>query len=198
MKITINPQVVKVTAQPPGVKAQASAAGEDVIITPQALAVSALSSALGVNIQNPIGRDIIQGMDYESGSWQPAEDIRTATIPFSNQHNNPPYLFLMYSNDRVMISRSYYGKLFINYLLFFGAALRNAPTLPAQYGMIVQWYTPNSATVITQGIQSLTSEDALATHATNEHIVVGFTDASNTYLRRRKIYNWVAAFMPEE
>lgn len=35
------------------------------------------------------------GLEYEEGEWVPAEDVNTATIPFSKTHTKPPFTVLM-------------------------------------------------------------------------------------------------------
>lgn len=196
MNISFTPQVVKVTAQPPGLKAQTAATGGDVIITPQALAVSALSSALGVDIQNPIGRDIIQGMDYESGSWTEIGNTRFLTHNFSRQHKNPPFMFLVHASVGQIRASTTYGQMFINYLSLLGFAPMISYT-QAKYGTEIYWTTGSSTTTIGQSVTSITSKTALDNYATNERFQFGSSSLSS-YIRDGVKYNWVAAFMPEE
>ena len=41
----------------------------NVSFDPQEIVVSALAPILGADIQDPVGREIVYGMDYETGSW---------------------------------------------------------------------------------------------------------------------------------
>lgn len=168
----------------------------NVSLDPKRVVTSVLTPVLSADILNPVGRDIINGMGYESGTYKPIRDNNTATVSFKKQHKNPPFLILVYSNDEIMITKTTYGELFIDCLELYGAELKKPDPYPPAYGIFVTWRTANTTAIITTSYSTLQSEAALRTHATKTYFVFGGGE-SDVYVRARKTYDWIAVFMPE-
>ena len=167
----------------------------NVSFDPQEIVVSALAPALNADIQNPIGRDIIQGMDYETGEWTQTGNVTSKTISFSRQHEKPPILFLVYASPGAINTYTAYGELFINYVRLFGVALQTTST-QAKFGMRMSWTTSGSTSQISQSVTNITTADGLNGYATNEDFTFS-SFVSSVYIRTNKKYKWIAVFMPE-
>lgn len=168
----------------------------NVSIDPQEVVASILTPVLNADILNPVGRTIIQGMDYETGAYKSGGNTRFATVPFERQHKKPHFLVLVYSNDEKMIAKTTYGEFFVNYLELFGSALKQAPSYGPVYGTHVTWRTANTTTLISTTFGNITVEAGLRSLATEENFTFG-GGGSDVYIRGAKTYNWIAVFMPE-
>ena len=168
----------------------------DVLLDPKEIVVSALAPALGITLENPIGREIIQGMDYESGKWTENGNTYFVQHRFTRQHNNAPILFLVHASTSgtTFKSSTLYGQLFIDYYNLLGYAPRYSNTPQFRYASNIIWTTESSTTSISQEISTITSRTSLTNYATNEYFVFG---NANKYIRDGLVYNWVAIFMPE-
>lgn len=167
----------------------------NVSFNPQEVVVSVLSTALSADIQNPIGREVIQGMDYESGKWTENGNTYMITHRFSREHNNPPFMFIVHASRTSLTRNTLYGQMFINFFKLFGFAPM-VSNLQAKYGLNVLWTVTSSTSSISQNVNTITSREMLDTYATNEYFV--FKDPSSSlYIRNGLVYNWVAVFMPE-
>lgn len=167
----------------------------NVAFNPQEIIVSALAPVLDAKIENPVGRDIIQGMDFESGEWTQNGNVTSKTISFSRQHEKPPILFLVYASPGAINTYTAYGELFINYVRLLGAALQTTLT-QAKFGMRISWTTSSSTSQISQSVTNITTADGLSEYATNENFTFS-SFVSSVYIRTNKKYKWIAVFMPE-
>lgn len=160
---------------------------------PQEIVVSALAPVLDAEILNPVGRDIIQGMDYESGKWTENGNTHILHHSFSRAHKNPPCMFMVHASRTNLAKNTMYGQLFINYYRLLGIVPMVAP-ISSKYGMNVLWTVTSSTSSILQGVTTITSMEMLNSYATNEYFVFG---DNSVYIRDKLVYNWIAAFMPE-
>lgn len=215
MNISFTPQVVKVTAQPPGLKAQTAAASGNVIITPQALAVSALSTALDVNTGVQIIRGL-PGMTFERGEWTQDGDAGTVIVPFENQHETAPWFYIVGAKEYSFRHEAYsvYGQLFVNHYAVFGHSM---PTYwdysyTSSYGFAVLWSTQNANGLATN-TRDLTwpptsptenpNADDIRHYCTNEKLVLdaGVAWYSNPnsyrYFRNGNKFEWLAVWAAE-
>lgn len=152
-------------------------------------------SVLVANILNPIGRDIVQGMDYETGEWTQIGNLTSETISFSRQHEKPPVLFLVYASPGTINANTAFGELFVNYVRLLGVALQTTLT-QAKYGVRILWTTFSSTSQISQSVTNITTADGLSGYATNENFTFSSFE-STVYIRTNKKYKWIAVFMPE-
>lgn len=71
------------------------------------------------------------GLEYETGTYEPTENINRPTISFSNAHNLPPTIVLMYDTTNTVVSENYtaISFAFIDLYRFLGVGLKiNAST----------------------------------------------------------------------
>ena len=165
----------------------------NVSFDPQEIVVSALAPVLGAEILNPVGRDIIQGMDYESGKWTENGNTLKLNHNFTREHENPPFMFIVHSSRTSLSRNTMYGQLFINYFKLLGFA-PFVSNLQARYGMNIFWTVTSSTSSISQSVNTITSREMLDTYATNKYFTFG---DNSVYIRDKLVYNWVAVFMPE-
>ena len=167
----------------------------NVSFDPQEIVVSALAPILGADIQDPVGREIVYGMDYETGSWTQSGNVTSKKIFFSRQHEKPPVLFLVYASPGAINANTAFGELFVNYVRLFGVALQTTST-QAKFGMRMSWTTGSSTSQVSQSVTNITTADGLSGYATNEDLTFS-SFASTTYIRSGRKYSWIAVFMPE-
>ena len=166
----------------------------DVLINPPEILASALQPALGIALETPIGREIIQGMDYESGSWTENGNTYFIHHRFTKQHKNPPVIFLVHAASGQLTGGMTYGELFVNYLKLLHAL--QITTTTAKYGLCIYWTTGSSPSSISQSVTNITSKSGLDSYATNEYFQFGSSSMS-TQIKNGKKYSWIAIWMPE-
>lgn len=166
----------------------------DVLINPPEILASALQPALGIALETPIGREIIQGMDYESGEWKQNGQATSKTISFTKQHKKAPCLFLVYAAPGTIGTNILYGELFVDYLQLHGSALQTTLS-QAKYGVRILWY-PVAASTIGQNITSFTNSTDMTSIATNTSFLFAPV-SSGMYLATNRKYSWIAIWMPE-
>ena len=166
----------------------------EVAFNPQNIIVSALQPVLGVSLEKPIGRDIIQGMDYESGEWKQNGQATSKTIYFTKQHKKAPCLFLVYAAPGTIGTNILCGELLVDYLKLHGSALQTTLS-QAKYGFQFLW-TANAGQSIMQISTTFTNSTDIERYLTNTSAL--FAPLSvGTYLATNRKYSWIAIWMPE-
>ena len=144
------------------------------------------------------------GVEYETGTWTPSEDVASYVIPFTNTHATAPFYYTISdatgtydntTNSCYSISYNYYGQII------------GAPQYPSSaslvYGRALCAYRGSSAT-------SMTTTVAAISHALNESGssagypsywatatgIKAYTNSDTRYWRAGRTYKWIAVWSP--
>lgn len=162
----------------------------EVIFKPQDIIASALQPALAVTMENAVFREIIQGMDYETGEWTQNGNATHITVSFQREHDEPPVLVLVYAHAGQIPTYTIFGQMFINYLNLLGYATQTS-TSQAKFGQKMLWSTGSSNSSIGQNTTNITSKEGLADYATKDSFYFGNSSGSS-YIRNNRKYSWIA------
>ena len=162
----------------------------EIIFDPQDVVACALQPALGVTLETPIAREIIQGMDYEVGEWTQSGNALNVTKQFQRQHDDPPVFVLVYANVGQITANTTFGQLFVNYVKLLGYALQTSYN-QAKFGQRMFWTSGSSTSSVSQNTTNITSNEELVNFATNESFYFGSSSGSN-YIRNGRKYKWFA------
>lgn len=140
------------------------------------------------------------GLEYESGTWTPSEDIARPTINFTNTHTTKPIFVMMAdatgTDDTTQSSN--HGFVYGSYHSFTGQAVPSNATSSCRYALASYSYrgTGNPAQAV-NGIINLEGSSS----SSDEYWVstTGFipSSASTTrYWRTGRTYKWIAVWAP--
>lgn len=145
------------------------------------------------------------GLEYESGTWTPTEDVSSYVISFTNTHTVAPFFYMIadtegeYSNEQY----SNYGLIYTNWHQVFGQAW-NVSTTSTRYGTVNANYRTTSETSITgtsatQEYPYTNSSDTGSTfprYWATETGIKAYTTSASRYWRAGRIYKWIAVWTP--
>ena len=143
------------------------------------------------------------GLMYETGTWTPAEDVSSYTIPFINTHSVAPSIYviaeataqtIMYASSNVCVAYS-------NIHQITGAACETDND--TYYGFVMQRYT-TSGNAMTGATANLVSPYTNASDSTNtqsrywakETGIKATSSSSSRYWRSGRTYKWIAVWTP--
>lgn len=144
------------------------------------------------------------GLEYETGTWTPSEDINITSILFANTHTVAPTFFMIsdvdpsYSNT----TNSVYNVMYYNFHQLFGVPydINNAGSL--NYGYVYRRYR-NSSTGLTGGVIPLTYPYTDQSESLNRYPRYWVTEtgitaktANSEYYRANRTYKWIAVWAP--
>lgn len=151
------------------------------------------------------GSPSVGGLEYETGTWTPSEDIAEYIIPFTNVHTVAPIYYtitdvtgtydstsntaisVMYSNSHQVLGEPYY-----------------ISTTSLLYGMAQMRYRSTNATSSSQYsvviIKPYTNSDDSSVDCSRywatETGIRAFSSASSRYFRAGRTYKWIAVWKP--
>ena len=145
------------------------------------------------------------GLEYESGSFKPTNDIVRPEISFAKNHSVPPAILTFYdaggtvSDQNTGIAMTYIDV----YRLFGGSYTYNANTSSNRYATIHYLYRGTSATSINSGTThfSYNSDDTTASGTSYSRYWVGtsnfhpYTSSGSRYWRSTRTYKWIAIWV---
>lgn len=144
------------------------------------------------------------GLEYETGTWTPAEDVNNYVISFNGTHTVAPWYYLIVDETGVYsdVTNSNYSILYYNYHQLTGAPF-NVSTTTNRYAA-VQYFYRSSATAVTNGILNITypytykigvSSNCSRFWAT-ETGIKAYTNGDSRYWRTGRTYKWIAVWAP--
>lgn len=151
------------------------------------------------------GSPSVGGLEYETGTWAPSEDVARGEIFFTNTHSDMP-IFIMLTD----VKEEYFDTLYSNLAFFymdwdkaFGAPIYTG-TSTRQYGLSYNRYRSSSATGTTASQNPFSSpssspyDDGTAYfryYATNTKFMP-YTGSTSRYWRAGRTYKWIAVWAP--
>ena len=139
------------------------------------------------------------GLEYETGTWIPSEDISRGTITFTNAHTTPP-LFIMLTDDTETSAPQYSNRAFsyVDHYRQVGHIIGN------RYGYVGYMYATNDVDGTSSGTQILATSsdsgsDSSGTYSNYYAKATGFYPSSNSasrYWRANRTYKWIAVWAP--
>lgn len=149
------------------------------------------------------------GLEYETGTWTPTEDVTTANISFSNTHATPPAIVCMSDTSttgNTWVAQTLYYWSFINSDDLFGEPFGEFPITSVStngYGT-VQYTRRTTGTSMSSQVNRLVTsssdinDDSLTKSRFNA-TATGFKAYGNntsTKWRTDGIYKWIAIWAP--
>lgn len=144
--------------------------------------------------------DISTGLEYESGTWTPTEDIARGEIQFTRTHTDAPvFIFLTdisASINNITQNTNHQFTWFDMYKLW-GASLPSSTTNTAY--QIVYWYVWGTSASLS-GFRTITQSDTLDTNQNygrwwvTESLFRPYTNNTTRYWRAGRTYKWIAVW----
>ena len=145
------------------------------------------------------GSPSVGGLEYETGTWTPSEDISRGTIAFTNTHTVPP-LFIMLTDDTQTTAPSNSNRAFSynDHYRQVGHVIGN------RYGYVAYMYATSDTGGTSSGTQifSFSSDsdgDSTGTYSKYYAKATEFYPSSNSasrYWRAGRTYKWIAVWKP--
>ena len=144
------------------------------------------------------------GLEYETGTWTPAEDVNNYVINFNGTHTVAPWYYLVVDATGVYsdVTNSNYSILYYNYHQLTGAPF-NVSTTTTRYAA-VQYFYRSSATAVTNGILNITFPytyeigdlSNCSRFWATETGIKAYTNGDSRYWRTGRTYKWIAVWAP--
>lgn len=145
------------------------------------------------------------GLEYESGTWTPAEDVAITWINFSNTHTTTPFFYAIWDGTGTYDSTTYsnYSTMFFSGELMFGEPIY-AGENNANYARSAVAYRSSNASVITGTAYGSTGSDSVSVDSSYGYsrywaspTGIRATSASDSrYWRAGRTYKWIAIWAP--
>ncbi len=157
-------------------------------------------NAAGIIVKDDSGNDVTLtsggggGLEYETGTWTPSEDVTDYTITFTNTHTNPPfhYEIIDATGDDIGTDASNLFVVYTNWYYAFSEPIYyNGST--ARHGEIRLGYK-NSATTMGTSNQNITS--ASETTWASSTGIRAYVNNISRYWRANRTYKWIAVWAP--
>ena len=144
------------------------------------------------------------GLEYETGTWIPAEDVANYTIPFNNVHSVAPFIYAVFDStetnssttaDNMAITYVNAGQLFGTYGRFGDSAVL--------YGLACSRYkTGNGAgngvsfPISIPYTDQQDNTNTCSRYWATESGIKFYTNSSSRYARAGRTYKWIAIWAP--
>ena len=145
------------------------------------------------------------GLEYETGTWSPANDTASYTIQFAKTHTTAPYLYSVFDATGSYLNKTYTNQqiIYFNFHQLFGSAMYVSST-SLRYGIAATWYRAGNATSVSNGLWNIEypytdSGDSSSTYSRYWATETGIkADTNNTsrYWRAGRTYKWIAIWTP--
>lgn len=141
------------------------------------------------------------GLEYESGTWTPTEDIARGTINFTGTHSEKPiYVTLSdVSSASTISASSNLGFCYVDTYKMFGAGVPYS-TSSLRYGYYsVLYYTGSGAISTYQYFYDSDTEGSTSGYPSYWVTETGFnpyTNSDTRYWRSNRTYKWIAVWKP--
>lgn len=146
------------------------------------------------------------GLEYEEGTWTPAEDVARPTISFSKTHDTLPIHIMMYDATGTYSDVTYSNYYFVFELYSdFGKVPIYPSTNVFYYGQSAWAYRGTSTTAISIAAGSTLTYPSTYTgdnstqyprYWATEGSFRPYTDSPSRYWRAGRIYKWIAVWAP--
>lgn len=148
----------------------------------------------------------LDGLEYELGTWTPANDIANYVIPFANNHDTAPFCYIVCdaTNSYSNVQQSNFGVFYYNFHQITGIRWYASST-SYRYGMLYFQYRTTSTTTTTTSNQGLTTPytSSSATQTTNSRYwatetgIRAYSGSTGHYWRSDRTYKWLAIWPPK-
>ena len=142
------------------------------------------------------------GLEYEEGTWTPAEDIATPTINFVKTHTEPPsFVEMVREESEVYNQYENYRFTYHDWWRLLGEAASTGTT--TYYAEVRYQYVTSSATLSASGIVLPNNSDDTTDSNTNyprywvnESWFKPSSNSASRYWKMGRTYKWIAVWAP--
>lgn len=146
------------------------------------------------------------GLVYETGTWEPEEDVYKYNIQFSDTHTELPIWVQIMDVTGTYSDTTYsnYGMCIVDWSKVLGYPIY-ASTTSIRYGSVVVYYRGTSTTSITSSTTAYmfypssntgSSNDSYFRFWVTESGFKAYTNNANNYWRTGRTYKWIAVWAP--
>lgn len=148
-------------------------------------------SSVNVNVSGGGG-----GLEYETGTWTPSEDVATGEILFTNTHAQPPFFFVITDVDgdqhTNLLNTNAYA-VFTNWNRILGTTIYPSST-STRFGSLTGAYRRTQTSDLYVVTRNFSNDTYAANYATNTSIRPFLN--SSSYWRAGYNYKWIAVWAP--
>lgn len=143
------------------------------------------------------------GLEYETGTWTPTDDVARGTISFTNSHTNPPVFFNIVDADdpTTITSGSILSNTFVDYYSLYGVGIPYNATGAFRYAEAKSMHSTGTAISHNNTTCAKRPDETGATSnypcywATNTEFYP-YSDSTSRYWRANRTYKWIAVWAP--
>lgn len=145
-----------------------------------------------------------RGLEYETGTWTPSEDVADHTISFANTHTVAPAFYEIFDNGSYNnATNTSLVVTYNNWHQMIGCAVYPSTT-STRYGEVRYQYRANSDSSISSSVVTLTQPYTYSSDSSNvyprfwatETGIRAYCGASDRYWRSGRTYKWIAVWAP--
>ena len=145
------------------------------------------------------------GLEYESGTWTPSQNVASTWISFTNTHTVAPFFFSIWDNTGTYddTTNSQYMVTYFNNAQVFGSPMYTSDS-SLRYASAVRGYRLSNATSITNQTTNITApytdtSDSSTSYSrfwAKETGIKAESYSSSVYWRAGRTYKWIAVWAP--
>ena len=151
-------------------------------------------SSVTVNVSGGGG-----GVEYESGTWTPSQDIAQPTISFQNTHATLPYaVSIVDAESDVAGANSVIAWEIVNFHAAYGSESPRVSTSSQRFGIVRYDYKTSSST--SNGGSNVSALTGTTASSMSYWIAnsgfMPYTGSTTRYFRSNRTYKWLAVWAP--
>ena len=143
----------------------------------------------------------VTGLEYETGTYKPSEDIARPTISFSKTHTNPPALLSIYDvGDDFPDTNSNVYMNYVDPYRLFGSGYPSNTTPSIRYATVIYSYRGTGTSLNTGTTHCQYNSDTASSGTSYAKYYVDTTgfqpycSSSTRYWRKDRTYKWIAVW----
>ena len=142
----------------------------------------------------------VSGLEYETGTWTPSEDVAEAWIPFTNTHTEAPFCYSIIATEYTNSDSSNGGTDYINYAQIIGEPFRiGTSTSSVRYGAARKLIRSGGSTQSSITYPHTNTGDSTTSYSRYWAKETGIRAAQYStgyYWRAGITYKWMAVWAP--
>ena len=144
------------------------------------------------------------GLEYETGTWTPTEDVATYVISFANTHTEPPFFYIVSDATGTYSSATNtgYETLFVDWGHLFGVPMYEEESTP-KYSEYRSRYKGSSDSLGGGGAmigfpytETTSQSSAYPRYFATETGIRAYASSTSRYWRAGRTYKWIAVWAP--
>ena len=144
------------------------------------------------------------GLEFETGTWTPSEDIAKYTISFQNEHTKPPFFYgIVDASGENPVTGSNVYLYVVDNSQFGGAPKSGASGTAKEYGVAYEGYLSgtqigtNARRFNAKADSGEPTSDQNVRYWVKEDSILVYCGSDSCYWRSNRTYRWIAVFAPE-